>query len=466
MNINFNCKAMNARIGIENENIFNEKFWQRQNYIINAVDNIDARIYISEQSLIYKKILRTIANSQVIIPNKTINYTRPLNENIEQEAIVMCTLRNFPTLITHCIEWARDNFDGYFVKILQDLKKFCINKENFYKELEKNDNVDFQIQYLGKIIQYSKLLLSKNYDDCLEIAFNEYIKRFNNDIIQILSDNPPDSVNEDGSKFWSSNKRLPIPLPFDSRNDLIILYIKKYADILSKALSIQMNNDIEYIKKKCNSFIIKEFIPTKKPDKNKNRYQNTKDDDETIEEKKIKKRKRREEIEKILKIQNDNLNTVKDIANKFDFPYDIANNIKIREFEKDDDTNEHIEFLYAASNLRANNFRIKNCDIYKVKMISGKITPAIATTTACIVGLVSLQLYTLMQSEDIDYLRECSFNLAFNNYMNTAPTQCEFIKNIDNSENVKYVPDEFTIWDFIEVKESMTIKQFINGNNI
>ena len=466
MNTNFNCNAMKARIGEENENIFKEKFWQNQDYIINAVDNLEARIYISEQSLIYKKILidsgtlGTIANSQVIIPNKTIKYTEPIKENIEQEAIAMCTLRNFPTLITHCIEWARDNFDGYFVKILQDLKKFCENKEIFYKELEKNDNVDFQIKYLEKIIKYSKLVLYKNYDDCLEIAFNEYINKYNNDIIQILTNNPPDSLNEDGSKFWSSNKRVPIPLPFDSENELIILYIKKYADILSKALSININNDLEYIKKKCNSFEIKEFIPNKKIEKNTNRYHSTKDE-ETIEEKKLKKKKRREEIENRIKIQNENLNKIKEIANKIIFPNDIINNIKIEEFEKDNDTNGHIEFLYAASNLRANNFRIENCDIYKVKIISGKITPSIATTTASIVGLVSLQLYPLMQSENINYLRECSFNLAFNNYMNTTPTPCEFIKNIENNENIKYIPDEFTIWDFIEINESMTIEQLI-----
>ena len=466
MNINFNCNPMKARIGIENEKIFNEKFWKNQNYIINAVDNLEARIYISEQSLIYKKILidsgtlGTIANSQVIIPNKTIKYTEPLKENIEQEAIAMCTLRNFPTLITHCIEWARDNFDGYFVKILQDLKKFCENKEKFYIELEKNDNIDFQINYLEKIIKYTKLVLYKNYDDCLEIAFNEYIKKYNNDIIQILSDNPPDSINKDGSKFWSANKRVPIPLPFDSQNELIILYIKKYADILSKALSININNDIEYVKNKCNSFEIKQFIPVKKIKKNINRYHTNKDD-ETIEEKKMKKKKRQEEIENRLKIQKENFNKVKEIANKINIPNDISNSIIIEEFEKDDDTNGHIEFLYAASNLRANNFRIKNCDIYKVKIISGKITPSIATTTASIVGLVSLQLYTLMQNEDINFLRESSFNLAFNNYMNTSPTPCEFIKNIENNQNVKYIPDEFTIWDFIEINESMTIKQFI-----
>ena len=39
-------------------------------------------------------------------------------------------------------------------------------------------------------------------------------------------------------------------------------------------------------------------------------------------------------------------------------------------------------------------------------MISGKITPSIVITTASIAGLVSQQLFSLMQNEDINFLRE------------------------------------------------------------
>lgn len=466
--INENSKIypMKTKIGKESENVFDEQFWENQNYIINAVDNVDARIYISEQSKIFNKILidsgtiGTMANSQVIIPNKTIEYSVPMEENIEQENIAMCTLRNFPTLITHCIEWARDNFEGCFVTILQDLKKFCENKESFYSDLEKNPNIDYQIKYLEKIIKFTKLVLSRSYDDCLEISFNEYLQKFNYDIIQILTDYPPDSINEDGSKFWSANKRVPKPLPFDCENKLIMMYIKKYADILANSLSIQIIDDMEYIKKKINTFEVKEFIPIKKTITNKNRYQNT-DEEESIEDKKLKKKKKIEEIKIRLNIQKENLNKIKTIANKIDIPDDTKNLFKIKEFEKDDDSNGHIEFIYAASNLRANNYKIENCDIYKAKIIAGKIIPAIATTTASIVGLVSLQLISLIQTEDIKYLREGSFNLAFNNFMNSSPTPCGYV-NENNEENIKYIPEKYTIWDFIEIKESMTLKKFLN----
>lgn len=76
--------------------------------------------------------------------------------------------------------------------------------------------------------------------------------------------------------------------------------------------------------------------------------------------------------------------------------------VKIQEFEKDDDKNGHIDFIHAASNLKAETFKIEKCDKIKTKLIAGKITPAIASTTASIVGLVSLQLYTLNQTTNIN----------------------------------------------------------------
>lgn len=74
------------------------------------------------------------------------------------------------------------------------------------------------------------------------------------------------------------------------------------------------------------------------------------------------------------------------------YQIDSKHKTQIVEFEKDDPTNFHIEFMSGVSNLRARNYQIGEVDNFKVKLIAGKIIPAIATTTAMIVGAVGIEI--------------------------------------------------------------------------
>ncbi len=79
--------------------------------------------------------------------------------------------------------------------------------------------------------------------------------------------------------------------------------------------------------------------------------------------------------------------------------------IFVEEFEKDDDTNHHIDFIAATANLRARNYKIAEVPTITVKLIAGKIIPAIATATALIVGLVGIEIIKYMKVVEI--IKKC-----------------------------------------------------------
>jgi len=461
----FNCQDYQARIGPENEKIFNEKFWKKQNFIINAVDNVEARKFIANKSKLYNRILidsgttGVKANSQVIIPNVTVGYESFKNNDNENQ-IPMCTLRYYPSKIEHCIEFAMDIFDKSFVNIIRDIKRFLENKDNYFIELSKNYVPSDQINKIKNIIRYINILIQKDYKECIKIALEEYKEIYYDRINRILEKDPPNSLNNDGTRFWSGNKRCPNPLPFDINNELALIFVENYAKILASSMSIGIINDREKIKS-----IILEILSnnlcfmTNNNKKNKNKYYNYSEriSNSNIEEENILKKKKHGEVRKRSRINEEILDAIKKEIMNFDFwKFNLNNFIKLQEFEKDDDKNGHIDFIYAASNLAAEIYKIEKCDKIKTKLIAGKIIPAVASTTAAIVGLVSLQLYTLCQTTDIKYLRNSYINLSLNSITFQSPSKFE-----ENKEEIEH--KKYSLFDLFHKINFNKLK--INNNN-
>ena len=86
--------------------------------------------------------------------------------------------------------------------------------------------------------------------------------------------------------------------------------------------------------------------------------------------------------------------------------------MKSDEFEKDNDANFHIDFMYSLGNCRALCYKLEHMDWITVKLKAGRIVPALATTTASISGLQTLELVKIIKEVEVTDHRNIFLNLA------------------------------------------------------
>ncbi|XP_071157458.1 ubiquitin-like modifier-activating enzyme 1 isoform X4 [Mytilus edulis] len=435
MNPSFNIISQENRVGGETENIYTDEFFEELDGVTNALDNVDARMYMDRRCVYYCKpllesgTLGTKGNIQVIFPHMTESYSS--SQDTADETFMSCTLKFFPYVIDHTLKWARDQFEGLFNQPVESALQYLIDPKFMERTLKLQGTQPTEtLETVKKALTTER---PKDFQDCVAFARNLFQENYNNSIRQLLFNFPSDQVTSSGAPFWSGPKRCPHHVEFSINNDVHVDFVESCANLRAEMYGIPQVRDRNAIKSMIGKVKVPEFTPrsgvridVNDADMENNRSSGSFDENQL------------EELQKSIP------------------PPESLKELKLTpiDFEKDDDTNYHMDFIVACSNLRAENYDIPPADRHKSKLIAGKIIPAIATTTALVVGLVCIELIKIVQGhKKMESYKNGFLNLALPFFAFSEPIA---------AKKSKYNDEEFTLWDRFEVQGDMTLQELLD----
>ncbi len=472
-------EAHTRRVGEEDDGPFDDEFWSSGcTVVLNALDNVEARLFVDRQcvkhglGLIDAGTLGPKGNVQVVIPHESESYGSSTDP--PEPDIPVCTLKNFPYEISHTIQWARDLFDGYFYR----------------RPRQANDHVGEMAQ-TEDLTAFGQSLIEKLGDDAaLEMAGElgedlgpfpfifgnadtsdpEYLSAVKKESInwaiqqahqlffvamnELLEKHPVDSVDDDGALFWSGARRAPKPLrfiPLDSEEEEVsaqqVLINERIAEFVSSASRLRMESFLDVKKGDATSFIFLEeaFLSLQS------------------HAKLFDKAKTSREILHNLSgggVDGDSLSLILDKLNGAKVGASFLPRLNLADFEKDDESNGHVAFVTAASNLRAMAYGIPPVDAMETRRVAGRIVPAMITTTGLVSALSCLELVKQLKGLPLSMHRNAFVNLALPFFAFTAPMPAAEVPSVNGKTH--------TIWNRLSIRgngkqpvHSMTLKYFL-----
>lgn len=450
-NSQINIEALEKKVGDDSEDFFNDHFWESLSVCWNALDNVQARQYTDARCLFYSKpllesgTLGTKCNHEVILPFRTSSYNDGKESDDNEAQIAMCTLRSFPYLPKHCIEFAKQAyFADYFEFGPEVYESFRKDPLSFFEQLDTMEPAE-QSRSLRMIKAFIDLQNDSggeiDFKGCVRIAFNRMMKDFRTSILD-LCHSADEMEKSSGNAFWTGTKRRPRAIDWNEPIPLLMEYLYSTSNLYAMVWKVDVVRDLSEFQAIVDEMKLEqplwepsgEKVDLSEGDNEDNAGAGSEDDEKLKGE--------------LYKIDASKLR-----------PADP------QEFEKDDDLNYHIDFLTCSTNLRAWNYDIKASPRHTVKVTAGRIIPALATTTAMVCGLVDIEFCKLilgLESQGADKFLNSNINLASGsaNFTTFAPDPPVPISTGLDAPH----PETFTSWDKMEIsakRKEISVEQLV-----
>jgi len=466
MNPSVRVETHTSKVGDEEDpGHFDEKFWSKGvDVILNALDNMEARLFMdgqcvaNQKALIDAGTLGSKGNVQVVVPHQSESYGSSVDP--PEPAIPVCTLKNFPYAISHTIQWGRDLFDGLYVRRPRQVNQYTKDfmeggTDRLVDRLDDDMGDEAAVEAAKELAEDLSVLLLLGDDAdgatveasmkhlAIEWAIGLGRELFSDSIDGLLSEHPIEELDEDGEPFWSGSRKPPKPLSFslvsdgtenqqEEVNANMIYFVRSaarlryetYTGIPSNAKDNVVFFSADAAKEALIGAAEKE-LPV---------AEGAQDEDS--------KPCKRDLI-------RERLATLDGLS-------DTGSSAPIRplsaaEFEKDDESNDHITFITAASNLRAICYGIAPVDSMETRKVAGRIIPAMITTTAFVSALSCMEFVKLTQGMPLNRHRNAFINLALPFFAFTSPLPAEEYAGVRGETH--------TLWDRITIKEGKKAAQ-------
>ncbi|XP_063267225.1 ubiquitin-like modifier-activating enzyme 7 isoform X3 [Prinia subflava] len=437
MNPDVRVTAHQNQVGPATEMLYGDKFFQHLDGVASALDTIEARTYLERRCLRCRTPLLdsgtegTRGNVLAMVPS----LTKPLEPASAPRdgTFPLCTLRHFPRTIQHTLQWARDEFEGLFQLPAEQVNQFM------------EDPAFLEQQPPGKVLEqvwHSLRERPQDWRDCVCWARRRWQSCYHDAITQLLHIYPPEHETSPGVPFWAGDRSCPHPLTFNPDNDTHLDYVMAAAHLFAQVHRVPPCRDRVAVQAILRDVVLPPFAPQE--------GLQIPLTEEPTEEAQVPTGHRQ-----LTELTQDLVQWRQELVGDEEAQAPLMEPIY---FEKDNDV--HIDFITAASNLRAENYGISPANWLTSKRIAGQIVPAIITTTAAVAGLACLEVYKLVWGcQDLSCYRNSNISLSACLLLRVQPSP---------APTYRYGGREWSCWDRLELQavgadgQAMTVQEVLD----